>query len=269
MAKKTFMPDKTGKVTTNLAGCLQKEYAAINSTDFSGQYTIEKKTIFVIERDRYAKGDKQGRIGDPNLIPLFEISNKMHEGSPILFVGMNPSGTDVEHYKDYDAHYKSSPHQVFIYDGDSTYYRAMRKFAFECLQGIEPQLQQEEDAEGFYSELDLFGIVQSTQEIVQKDFLADPDKYGKLFDIFLDYVKRINPKVIIVANAFVRRILQQPSPKFTVKKNEEFGGYTFKINSMEDFKSQLYFSSMLSGQRALDKGSWENLVWLVRNFLRK
>lgn len=93
MANKTFIP---GVTDTNLAGCLQEEYAALDITGFSKQYTIKKDTIFVLERDRYAKGDKTGKISDPNLIPLVEISNKMHEGSPILFgqtevIALSPS----------------------------------------------------------------------------------------------------------------------------------------------------------------------------------
>ena len=56
------------------------------------------------------------------------------------------------------------------------------------------------------------------------------------------------------------------SPKFKLVDNKTFGGYTF---STGDLETQLYFSSMLSGQRALDKGSWENLVWLIRNYLKK
>lgn len=210
------------------------------------------------------------------MIPCIEISSKIFTNSPILFVGMNPSGADIKHYHDNNK----KPDEVYIYRGKSSYYEAMHDFANKCLKkGVNDEV----PFDGEYSVLDLFGIVQSTQKEIQNDFLKYPSKYAKMFDLFLKYVEMVNPKVIIVANAFVRRVLRDKylnvnddkkygtfyynlsgNLKYKLEDNHDYGGYTFTINGAS---FQLYFSSMLSGQRALDIGSRENLIWLVSNFL--
>ena len=130
-----------------------------------------------------------------------------------------------------------------------------------------------------FSELDLFGIVQGNQSVVREDFLENPDYYKEMFALSLKYLILAQPKVVVVANAFVCRILCRDTtlkldqakynnlykPKYSLVYNEQFGGYTF---CMKDFKTQMYFTSMLSGQRALDNGSKDNLIWMVKNYLR-
>ena len=179
-----------------------------------------------------------------------------------MIVGINSGGSDRKHYA-------GNKDDVFVYDGDSLYYREMAEFAEKCL-GY---------TDGF-SELDLFGIVQGNQSVVREDFLENPDYYKEMFELFLKYLVLSQPEVIIVANAFVCRVLDrdkdlkldQPqydhfykNAKYSLTQNDQFGGYTF---STEGFKAQLFFSSMLSGQRALDNGSKDNLIWMVKNYLR-
>ena len=50
--------------------------------------------------------------------------------------------------------------------------------------------------------------------------------------------------------------------------DEEFGSHRVK-NIKELEHTHFFFSSMLSGQRALDLGSRERLVWQVRRVLEK
>lgn len=244
-----------------LAEQLKEEYVSLwkdmNLQKLFGRHLKSKdKSEWILERDKQKSIPKKIDC-KPDEIPYIEISNRMIKESPILFVGMNPSGTDTASYID-------NTNDVFVYDGGSPYYKEMAKFAEKCL-GFE---------DGF-SELDLFGIVQSSQSIIQQDFLERPDCYKGMFDLFLKYVVILQPKVVVVANAFVRRILCKEfinDPKFTsfystnfsLTDNDQFGGFTFTIN---EFSTQLYFSSMLSGQRALDLGSRGNLIWLVKNYL--
>ena len=173
---------------------------------------------------------------------------------------MNPSGKDK-------GYYKKNKGDVIIYSGGSSYYKALAEFTEACLEGSHD-----------FSELDLFGIVQGSQNVVKKDFMDNPDYYKEMFGLFLKYVAKAQPNVVIVANAFVREVLLGKNtlpfknPKYapfydvnyTWKKNEQHGGYTFTIG---EFTCQIYFSSMLSGQHALDKGSRENLAWLVKNYI--
>ena len=286
--KQTF---KEGVKESDLAIKLRDEYAKnvpppFVATNFIGTQKHDKNDIWLLERNRYSSNGDKSNKGNENFIPRIEISNRMYEKSPILFVGMNPSGADYDHYMAYCMHHKREAiPDVFIYCGDSPYYETMEKFASECLE----ETVEEGNVSHKYSELDLFGIVQSTQAVIQEHFLQYPQHYVAMFDLFLKYVKIINPKVIIVANAFVRKILLRDKDlkldttkykdfygdnrksKFKIeeKVNDNYGGHTFTINTEGgSYTTQLYFSSMLSGQRALDLGSRENLVWLVRNYLK-
>lgn len=248
---------------------LKEEYVALwNVPSFRERFCnrkirLDNKTEeWVLERDKCKYSEKKNSGDKPNEIPCIEISDRLCEGAPLLFVGMNPSGTDKKSYS-------RNKEDVFVYGGDSPYYREMGEFTEKCL-GC---------TEGF-SELDLFGIVQSNQSVVREDFLENPDYYKEMFELFLKYSVLTRPKVIIVANAFVCRILCRDkalnldqskyhyfykNTEYSLVENDQFGGYTF---STLGFKSQLYFSSMLSGQRALDNGSKDNLIWMVRNYMR-
>lgn len=248
---------------------LKEEYVALwNVPSFRERFCnrkirLDNKTEeWVLERDKCKYSEKKNSGDKPDEIPCIEISNRLCEGAPLLFVGMNPSGTDKKSYS-------RNKEDVFVYGGDSPYYREMGEFTEKCL-GC---------TDGF-SELDLFGIVQSNQSVVREDFLENPDYYKEMFELFLKYLILTQPKVIIVANAFACRVLCRDTDlklcepeydnfyknaKYSLVTNDQFGGYTF---STKGFKAQMYFSSMLSGQRALDNGSKDNLIWMVRNYLR-
>ena len=69
------------------------------------------------------------------------------------------------------------------------------------------------------------------------------------------------PKIVIVANAFASDIFQQ---EFRCVFDDRFGCHFFKINEK---KIPVLFTSMLTGQRALDKGSFLRLKWQIRMIL--
>lgn len=245
--------------------------------------TLSQKNALVSISERKQKGQE--------CIPLIEVSNKFNPNDTILFVGFNPSGADIDYYKNNNK----SKNDVLIYTGESPYYKAMKEFADLC-------------GSVTYSELDVLGIVRKTQSAVVEDFLGKTalSLYAGMLNIFLDAIKGLRPSVIIVANAFVRKLLiagtdsinlHFPSPKpdgtlkklqnlyistnspnkssfysrFELKKDSVYGGYTLTIDKSkaDEVQCHLYFSCMLSGQRAIDLGNRENLIWLVRNYLIK
>ena len=251
-----------------LSAQLKEEYIALwNDPNFRNRFCNRKLKLdsrteeWVLERDKYVNSNNKNSGCKPEEIPCMELSDKQYQGKPLLIVGINPSGSDRNHYS-------GNNEDVFVYGGDSLYYREMAELAEKCL-----------CLKDGFSELDLFGIVQSNQSVVKKDFLENPNYYKEMFALFLKYLKLIQPKVVIVANAFVCRILCRDkalkldqgefdnfyAPEYSLTANEQFGGYIF---SMKDFKTQMYFTSMLSGQRALDNGSKENLIWMIKNYLK-
>lgn len=248
---------------------LKEEYVSLwNVPSFRERFCNRKLKLdgkmeeWVLERDKCKYSEKKISGCKPEEIPCMELSDKQYEGKPLLIVGVNPGGSDRKHYS-------GNKDDVFVYGGDSPYYKEMAEFAVKCLVGND----------GF-SELDLFGIVQGNQSVVREDFLENPDYYKEMFDLFLKYLVLTQPKVIIVANAFACRVLCRDADlklcepeydnfyknaKYSLVTNDQFGGYTF---TTKGFKAQMYFSSMLSGQRALDNGSKDNLIWMVKNYLR-
>ena len=100
----------------------------------------------------------------------------------------------------------------------------------------------------------------------QNDFLSRIIHKGKLNEfgeaqlaIFDEVLKTIEPKVIVVANAFASSIVRTHF-KDVLKFDEEHG---FHILSLGSRKIPIFFSSMITGQRALDTGSYERLKWHV------
>lgn len=76
-----------------------------------------------------------------------------------------------------------------------------------------------------------------------------------------------HPRVFVVTNAFARELLGRYRKENEPTQPEHWIGYDFVWN--DDFGTYFYrnnaffFSSMLSGQRALDKGSYERLIWQI------
>jgi hypothetical protein len=82
--------------------------------------------------------------------------------------------------------------------------------------------------------------------------------------IFRDALKAIVPRAIVVTNAFGSEIVRKHFADDLVW-DEERGHHWF---SGGDKKVPIFFSSMLSGQRALDRWSYERLVWHIKQSLK-
>lgn len=77
--------------------------------------------------------------------------------------------------------------------------------------------------------------------------------------ISFSMIDEINPKVIVVNNALASKIIKN---KFSIpNKVDEDTGY----NILKGIP--IFFSGMLSGRRALDKGSFSRLIWHVKKTL--
>jgi hypothetical protein len=68
------------------------------------------------------------------------------------------------------------------------------------------------------------------------------------------------PKVIVVSNAFASELVKNMG--FNLSFDEQIGTYILK-----ELNVPVFFSGMLTGQRALDTGSLERLKWHVRKVL--
>ncbi|WP_428663772.1 hypothetical protein [Runella sp.] len=84
-------------------------------------------------------------------------------------------------------------------------------------------------------------------------------------ELSLELIKNINPQIIVICNSLARDFftshfnqadnwLQQP-----IKFEENLGTYRWDWNN-----TPIFFTSMLTGQRALDTGSYERLIWHIK-----
>lgn len=79
-------------------------------------------------------------------------------------------------------------------------------------------------------------------------------------------LEKSRPKIIIVSNALSRELFLH-NLSFNGSFDENFG--TFRISEGALSGTPVFFTSMLTGKRALDNGSFERLVWHIEFVLRK
>jgi len=172
----------------------------------------------------------------------FFLFNNFEENA-LLFIGINPS--EVEGINKYDVFYEDG-----IYWGGE-------KFKDEY-----PFYQHFNDLScGMkWSHLDIYFSCKTEQKILEK--LEDNEFLKEQFNISKEIIKKLSPRIIIVGNAYVSRLIQKT---YTCKFDDDIG--TYRINDFNNVP--IFFSGMFSGQRALDVGSRERLVWHINYVIRK
>ncbi len=132
-----------------------------------------------------------------------------------------------------------------------------------------------------WSHLDLLVFRETQQSFIKNQLLKTEEGAQFIYKQLIvskEILEYLNPKIIVVSNTAARHFLGKDKFK---KKGKEFGvwiGYDFKfdnnlgtdkiINSSK-IKSYVFFTSMLSGQGALDKGSKQRLIWHIGSVLDK
>ncbi len=170
----------------------------------------------------------------------------------LLFIGINPSRLNGE---------KPTPAsrcEVDFYQTNQTAdYPYFKKF-----------VDISEHCQIAWSHLDLLYFRETNQnkihdileEEVGRDFIWEQLK------ITDKLIKAASPKVIIVSNALAAKFLGKDQDKI-LKKNVWLGYDLVFDNTLGTYiwnNTPVFFSSMLTGQRALDNGSYERLKWHIK-----
>jgi hypothetical protein len=187
------------------------------------------------------------------------LQNEMSTNS-ILFVGINPSfniGKGVSNnnfneindgfYNNTDGHIDKNPY--------------FRKFI-----DISDKLKLD------WAHTDLLFFRETNQKYV--NLLLKKATGKKFIQAQLQISKQIiiqsKPKVIIVSNSLARDIMGTAKDHymgFEIVFDSEMGTHKI-INQVELENIPIFFTSMLTGQRALDKGSYARLIWHIKYALR-
>lgn len=186
----------------------------------------------------------------------------------ILFIGINPS------FNENDVPENEKPiHFYHILDEnekDIQYFEKIKEVAKYCNNSK-------------WSHLDMLFIRETKQKNIEEVCKKEIDFINEQITISLKIIERAQPKIIVVINSFASEFFGKMKSKHSKfekiwlgydlffekdeirKKSSTFdpaiGTYRIDIAGIQ---TPIIFSSMLSGQRALDLGSLERLKWQIK-----
>jgi hypothetical protein len=131
-----------------------------------------------------------------------------------------------------------------------------------------------------WSHLDLLFLRETNQKIVEILTYSNVDFVQEQLDIAFDIIERASPRLIVVPNALASEFFGKKKAKhesfnriwkgynldFEKDLDNEIGTYKINIGGK---MTPVIFTGMLSGQRALDIGSYERLIWQIKMILEK
>lgn len=210
--------------------------------------------------------------------PLF-YGEFRHGG--ILFIGMNPAFSEqaLRRFLRNTTYQDIDPITFFAWDNvrrnidaNISKYIQIEGYAVERLQFFKRMREiVEEVGVSSWRHIDLFlyretsqnaGLTRVMENIAQNEL----NGFGKeQLEIFRKVLLKIEPQVIVVSNArasdIIRKYMQGDISKFDERRG-------FHFLHVDRKRIPIFFSSMLSGMRALDTGSRERLKWHIKQALR-
>lgn len=170
---------------------------------------------------------------------------KQIEKSSILFVGINPSSSKNDQFERifYENSQQGDVHPYFKKFQDISFKTNFKR----------------------WEHLDLLFIRETSQKKVKELFDSGADAHQLMIrqlDLSAKMIQYSNPSVIVVSNAFARELFKL---KFETDFDNTIG--TYRIINTSIANTPVFFTSMLTGQRALDLGSYERLIWHIGKVL--
>lgn len=163
----------------------------------------------------------------------------------ILFIGMNPSyGTPQPGYTNPDDQLKymyfRPIHKILEYVNNATH------------------------TDYGFAYIDLYYVRETSQKRVEEMEKAMPVFFRDQLSITKQIIAAAKPKLIVVVNAAASKRFQQEYQQNWLRYDMRKGADIYKIASDQ---VPVLFSGMLSGQRALDNGSFKSLKWHIVHIL--
>lgn len=177
----------------------------------------------------------------------FAVQNDIEQNS-LMFIGINPS-------------YNGVPGNLFYENSHGETHKYFKKFI---------EISSEVGLK--WSHLDLLFVRETDQKKIKQ---CGTNELGHLFfDKQLKISKKIievtKPKIIVVNNTYARDLMNSESfttPKYNFKFDDNIG--TERIVNNENLEGvPVFFTSMLTGQRALDLGSYKRLIWHIKYVIK-
>jgi len=188
----------------------------------------------------------------------------------IVFVGLNPSFSDEgwktnlknTRHRDIDPRTFFSWPRALEFKADLAH--ELDRLAHSHYAFFEQHRKLSDHLNLHWEHIDLFAYRETNQSTAKDKFLKPSKDYQlnelgeKQYRLFEKMLELAKPRVVVVANALASHIYSQyRTPRFDNAK----GCYTDKIGSND---VPVFFSGMLTGQRALDVFSRERLFWHIK-----
>lgn len=181
----------------------------------------------------------------------------------ILFLGINPS------FKEGEAKIKGSYSQN----------KGLKHPYFKAFYKILDHLKVVYETSASWTHIDLLVFRETKKKYIDLLISKDlgPQFIMDVLNVSKEHLEYINPKVIVCSNTMARKLMGKD--KHTVKGEEQgiWMGYDFELDTELGTYiitsgilkgTPVLFTSMLSGQRAMDNGSKERLVWHINRALK-
>lgn len=186
----------------------------------------------------------------------------------ILFIGINPS------YKkgslDKDSYFINLDQEgKNIQNGKQyPYFKKFVQITEELneLQNLNKKLKWSHIDLLFHRETRQSFINNLEKETTGKDFIIEQLKVSEKI------ILQSNPKIIIVSNTKARDYLKSKNSKIPMSFKFKFDsklGTDIIVNNGNLNGVPVFFTSMLTGQRALDNGSYQRLIWHINYVINK
>jgi hypothetical protein len=178
------------------------------------------------------------------------ITNETINNS-IMYIGLNPSYPHLD-YRMSERLFYNEYQQTEI-----AYYKQITRFHNDLKCDIR------------WTHFDLLILRETKQSVIAK-LMKKPDvqEFIKMNLKLSKYIiENSKPKIVVVINTLARDLLQKPEwCGYSLEWDDKIGTYRFsKESSLSG--TPVFFSSMLSGQRALDIGSRDRLLWQIKRTL--
>lgn len=188
----------------------------------------------------------------------------------IVFVGLNPSFSDDgwktslknPRYKDIDPRTFFRWPRPLEFNADLAH--ELDRLAHSTYAFFEQHRKLSDHLNLHWEHIDLFAYRETNQSAAKDKFLKSNKDYQlndlgeKQYRLFEKMLELAAPRVVVVANALASHIYSKyRSPRF----DHLYGCYMDKIS---DTDVPVFFSGMLTGQRALDVFSRERLFWHIK-----
>ncbi|MQW91413.1 hypothetical protein GFH30_09970 [Acinetobacter wanghuae] len=224
--------------------------------------------------------------------PIFYKKFTPEDKDKILFIGMNPSFKDeyvrgaitnskvkvgFEDIYNWSAHDDEYINQINLLDSWAYQKNDNEKTQHSYFNKFEQLLPFENnDKKLAWNHIDLFFYRKTSQKDFKQMIL---EKGGKLnsfgeaqFKLSTRLIKELQPCLIVVVNAFASELIKE---QINLGDSADWG-ITFDEDKGYDLLSwnecskdvPIFFSSMLTGQRALDNHSFKRLQWHVKQALK-